>query len=93
MCFSYGTPGSVFLLLPVIFSLLFFPKCCLSFDAVSSKVVFQSSTLLSSAGLADPQVLKCFLLSFGKFCLPVRDAQKTSQVKSFRGGGEKKGLS
>lgn len=45
-------------------------------------MVFQSSNLLSSPGLAGPQ---CFSHIFGKLCLPVGDAQKGSQVK--RAGG------
>lgn len=51
-------------------------------------MVFQSSNLLSSPGLAGPQ---CFSHFFGKLCLPVGDAQKGSQVKRLGGGDDDTG--
>lgn len=59
------------LLLALIFSLLFFPKCCLCFGVTYSVMVFQSSNLLSSVRLAIGQ-------SSGisdKMCLAGGDAQ------------------
>lgn len=47
---AMGTSCAVVLLLALIFPLLVFPKCCLSFDVTYSMMVFQSSNLLNSAG-------------------------------------------
>lgn len=67
-----GSSYAVVLLLALIFPLLVFPKCVLSFDVTYSMMVFHSSNLLSSAGLA---VGQCSSGISGKLCLLRGDAQ------------------